>query len=577
MVRGSGSALYGAHAVGGVINIILKRPQNNGIHGESYASYGSDSTIKRGLNITGGDGHRLGFRLGYQKNTTSGWPGYFIQKNANPRSTSQPNATGDLPRTSTGGYYVGSRGAEERQSETTNFAMNYEFGHRRNLEYSYLHNDYHYSYHDPFTYMRDSQGNPVFQGSVREPNGIVSATAHDFLGYVGERKRDMHNLRYQDHEANFKAALSYSNTYDDGYSSSSTRANRIDWSGAGGRTSYPSKSYHFDMEKKWNVKNNTLLGGMEWGKDEMKYYNYNLTHWRDLHSITGAPTQESGGTLLTWALYLQDEIRLDKKWKAGLGLRWDRFEKNDGFSVVSGRRQDYNDSSFNAFSPKVSVGYEPERNTLLYMSYGKAFNPPSIYRLFRRAGDAMSSIQANPDLKPEKSQTYEIGAKRMQGKSSYGLSLYRTNTKDKIVLQPSGTPNRHYINRNESTMKGAELYWNQHFGQGWSGYLNYSFQSVGRDIENTPKHMAHFGVEKDIGKLSSILDAEYVSSRQWTDVLTGTYHDEESFFLTNLFFNYKPTKDWKVQFGISNLLNRKFYASEAARGRSYALDLTYSF
>lgn len=583
VVRGSGSALYGAHAVGGVINIILKRPQNEGIHGESYASYGSDSTIKRGLNITGGDGHRLGFRLGYQKNTTSGWPGKFVSVSPSVSPVKNPNAsllpvTGNFPRTADNRYIVGSPGAEERQSETTTFAMNYDFGHRRNLEYSYLHNDYHYSYHDPFSYMHNAQGE-VFSGYAPVPNGFLNVNYSNFFKTIGERKQDMHNLRYQDHAANFKAALSYSNTYSDGYTSASNPTS-INWNGAGTRALYPSKSYHFDVEKKWNIKNNTLLGGLAWDRSEMTYRSFNLTHWRDFNSIYGAPKIENGGKLRTWALFLQDEIRLDKKWKAGLGLRWDRFDKEDGFSSFSGQRQNYADRSFHAFSPKVSLGYEPERNSLIYVSYGKSFNPPAIYRLYRDT----SSNEANPDLVPEKSQTYEIGAKRMRGKSAYGLSLYRTKTKDKIAYVTRRGQRAIYLNQDQGLVKGTEMYWNQNFGKGWSGYLNYTFQSAeltsdgqSRRDWTIPKHMVHFGVEKDNGKLNSILDAEYISARQRPDSIEGTYNSEDAFFLTNLFFNYKPTKDWKVQFGISNLFDRKFYASEAARGRSYALDLTYSF
>ena len=50
VLQGAASSLYGGRAVGGVINIISKNPDKDSVH--VYANYGSDSTWKRGINLS---------------------------------------------------------------------------------------------------------------------------------------------------------------------------------------------------------------------------------------------------------------------------------------------------------------------------------------------------------------------------------------------------------------------------------------------------------------------------------------------------------------------------------------------
>ena len=94
---------------------------------------------------------------------------------------------------------------------------------------------------------------------------------------------------------------------------------------------------------------------------------------------------QSGGSIISTALFVQDELALDTRWKLQLGMRYDRFDKKNGYSYVNDIRKDYEDSAFNAWSPKFAVTYEPQKDTMLYVSFGKSFNPPSIYRLYRRS------------------------------------------------------------------------------------------------------------------------------------------------------------------------------------------------
>ena len=582
IVRGAGSSLYGGHAVAGVINIITKDKEQAGIHGKVNVSYGSNHTWKRGVQVSGKEG-ALSFRLGYDQRTSDGWAGYFVTPTI--KTGARPGtATGDLRQTANGKYIVGSRGAKKKKSENTFLDLRYAFDNDRSLNYNYMHNSYRYSYHDPFTYITKLDGTPTFEGTIRlSSTRYIPVTPSDYLGYHGEREQDIHKLRYEDAKNECKMGVGYSDTYRDGYSSTS-KATSLAWTGAGERTEYPNKNYHVDVQKKWQIKNHALLAGAAWMKDTMRYRTYDLARWKDWSSVAGAPTKQAGGAIISTAVFLQDEIALDPRWHLQLGLRYDNFSKEDGYSSIGSLRKSYDARRFSAWSPKVALSYEPQKDLLVFASFGKSFNPPSIYKLYRRAGNLMSNVQANPLLTPETSTTYELGVKQKVDKNtSYSVTLFRIDTKDKIDLATIGGVKAYY-NVNSAMAKGMEFEVKRRLNRDWRTYLNYTFESgemtskgITRRNWDIPKHMLRFGVEYTRGNFNGVLDAQYVSARQSVDSLTGEYGSEDSFFLTNLCLNYKVDEHLELQFAIRNLFDRRFYADEAAYGRTCTLGATYSF
>jgi len=177
--------------------------------------------------------------------------------------------------------------------------------------------------------------------------------------------------------------------------------------------------------------------------------------------------------------------------KAGIGYSntWkDGYSSADGATDIdwtgAGDRAEYPAKNYNAdlqkkwtLGPKFAVSYEPQKDTRLYVSYGKSFNPPSIYRLYRPAGNSASSIQANPELTPEISRTLELGVKQKIGRNtSYGLTLFRVDTEDKIAIAKRNNV-RAYYNLNEAMVKGAEFELKHRFHRDWRAYFNYTFES----------------------------------------------------------------------------------------------------
>ena len=70
VLQGAASSLYGGRAVGGVINIISKNPDKDSVH--VYANYGSDSTWKRGINLSKKLNDKWSLGFGYENKETDG-------------------------------------------------------------------------------------------------------------------------------------------------------------------------------------------------------------------------------------------------------------------------------------------------------------------------------------------------------------------------------------------------------------------------------------------------------------------------------------------------------------------------
>ncbi|SHI79494.1 TonB-dependent receptor [Propionispora hippei] len=195
IVRGAGSSLYGGHAVAGVINIITKKPApaSGEVKTDLTLSTGSNNTWQRGIRIGGSTNDKLSFNTGYEKRSTDGYSGYYVTPG---KTIGTPTLNVTLPKLGNGTYLLGGRGEKSKLSENYFLDLNYLLDTTKTLSYSYMHNNYQYAYHNPFTYAYDGSGNPLFYGTIRtQDNTYVTLSPSAYLGYVGEREQDLHRLK----------------------------------------------------------------------------------------------------------------------------------------------------------------------------------------------------------------------------------------------------------------------------------------------------------------------------------------------------------------------------------------------
>lgn len=109
------------------------------------------------------------------------------------------------------------------------------------------------------------------------------------------------------------------------------------------------------------------------------------------------------------------------------------------FDLQAGLRFDSNSRYGDVSTRRIAGQYKPDDDTALRLSYGEAYKAPSGYLAYNAvasadAGGGINYISIpNPDLKPEKSRTVEIGARRtFDGQFLFDIAAYATEIEDMI-------------------------------------------------------------------------------------------------------------------------------------------------
>jgi len=151
----------------------------------------------------------------------------------------------------------------------------------------------------------------------------------------------------------------------------------------------------------------TLTYGLEASRDVQDGYDSTATDG----SRAGAPDAEAN----FFGAFLQGETEIAEFLPGTLrvipGIRFDAFNTDSDIDDANSDQE---------ISPKVGVSYEPIPGLVGFASYGRAFRAPSFNELYNEGTHfaiplsngqtAVNSFVPNPDLEPEVSTTFEIGA-----------------------------------------------------------------------------------------------------------------------------------------------------------------------
>lgn len=577
VVSGGQSALYGGRAVGGVINIMTKTQKQEGLHGSATVSYGSNATVNQNYNL-GFKKNKFDFGAFYGSMNTHGWHDYDV-------SISKSGKAEGYDSDAEGNAVIGNRGDKKVLNETFGFNLGYSFNDSQKLTYKYTHSIYDWKYEDPISYI---EGANRWKGTIGENNKSYSPSS--FLGTRGWRAYNLHSLTYNDKDNGIHAHFGMTDYYKDGYTSPDKSVDpKHDFSGIGTKTSYPSKSWDMDLNKRWNLGNHNLLAGVSYGQDKFNETISKISNWKSWSS-DGNVTQRTGGKDKYWSLYAQDKWNFAPKWTAYIGGRYDHYRKYDGYDTknYTGKVDLSSGKSYEKFSPKLSLDYAANKDTNFYLSYGKSFNTPILYQLFRYSTFMGGNIYPNKDLEPETTDTWELGMKqKIGGKTDIAADVFYAKTKDYIHLNDSDKAHEFYENAGDAKTHGFELSLTQHHSDAWSSYINYTWQTgkiEGEKNYDIPRHLLHLGTTYSKNPWTVNLDGMFISDRTEAGEESGHFKARDAYFLVNLSTNYQFNKNFGLQFAVNNLFDREYYDEDISNnhyyigdGRTYTLTARYSF
>jgi outer membrane cobalamin receptor len=443
IVRGSSSAQYGTNAMGGVINLITKKPgkeRRTSVEG-SYGSAGAYSVEVSHEQRFGGLGVYLN---GLYDNTD----GYVLTKPAASYDIDQYRRIGSIYAKAIYDF-----------SEDTNATLGYsgldkKLGYGREYFYGYAYNNRYWA---DFNHKGDK----------------VTWNAKLFLNH------DKWEWNY-DKAPNYD----YLNMFE-----------KIPMIGMGGTLQSTIKL------ARWN----NLLLGMDFKHSKIDKQDTYYTTVRD-SGCKGEQNAFSvffgdNMKLAQGRLILDFGGRYD--WiKAYDGKSWDTNPApNKPYSNI------YSDKTWSEFTPKFGTTYHITDATSLKGTIGMGFNAPSLYQLYSSLLRGPYLIEANPNLKPETILSYDVSVEHIFFDDIRSrLTLYQSHAKDFIGYDYPSAFVWKRENIGKVRMQGVEMETGWRINPQWDVFLNYTYNHseireyesepgvVGNDLPDSPRHKVSAGV-----------------------------------------------------------------------------------
>lgn len=565
VLRGPASVLYGGNALAGVINIITKDVDKTSVN--LKLSYGSNNTQNHSLYVAGKASDKLDFNVNYEKKKTDGYI-------TDPVLSSKAVFGAETTTTNTGAkrWIIGNKGKRQWDENTVGVGFKYHFDESKSLALDFTKNEYEYSYSAPTSYFGDD----------------IIKKAGTYFSTPGEKASNKYNMTYNDSENGWKAVVGYSDQYKQHDTSISKATD----------SSKPNTRFSFDLQKNQTISaNNNAVFGLNYRKDEMDATVYKLADKFNSDSKIAVDSMASG-TNKSFSAYVMDEHKFSDRWTATAGLRYDKWS-TDGRILLPNKTEaiNYDESTYDNWSPSLSVMYKPEADSSVYLSWGKAFEAPSLYRMYSSSYSSNVYNIANPNLKPQKAETFELGYKKdLNNKSAIGVSVYDTKYKGLLYKNSLGVVDGMnatcYQNAGEAEAKGFELELNHNFDDKWSAFLNYTYQNpvIKKALKETekdkyvtaiPKEVFRAGVTYSDDKWSGMLTGEYISKRfsktDNSDTVNGVYGSYDPYFIMNMDISYSFNKNYTLTASVNNILDRDFFNYYYQPGRTYSVELNYRF
>lgn len=299
-------------------------------------------------------------------------------------------------------------------------------------------------------------------------------------------------------------------------------------------------------------------------------------------------------TRWSWALFAEDEWALTNDFSLTTGIRMDR-DQNYGSHWTPRMYGVWHLTEMWTVKGGVSAGYRSPDLRQSSANWGQITG----------GGVSNGIIVGNPNLKPEKSISEEVGIlwDNQEGLNA-GVTLYNTDFKDKITevrrCNSSEDPactigNTTYdfvsdrVNVDKANMRGIEVTTGWQITEDWKLSTNYTFteseqksgEFQGKALNQMPKHMINgvldWQATEDLGLWSRVNfrseTSEYLSR---TSMAVST----PSYTFVDAGVSYQALKSLQLSGGVYNILDKTVdyeHYNTTLDGRRYTVGMTYNF
>ncbi|MBU1340178.1 MAG: TonB-dependent receptor [Proteobacteria bacterium] len=541
ILKGPASSLYGAEAMGGVVNIITKK--NTGkLTGMVELGAGFYDTNFQKAALGGGISDKMDFDIS---------AGRYDQQNDFQMGNGDTRANTSF------------------QTQNADIRFGMDFGET----------------------WRADIGADGYQGRAIETPGDI------YNGDVQSGKKDMDRWGL---DLNLEGRISKRNTlFITAYNTRELQKNYQNYTGYGPYAAAPTfQSY--DSETNWiglqikdavTWKDHKIILGMDFQDIDKESRSYNQDGSRKAPYYPDESRKNIAGYMETiWNF-------MDKHMTATLGGRYDTF---DVATESTPYKTDFTPGteSFSCFSPRAGLTYLFDTGIRLHSTIGKAFVPPKAAQLAGNSqGWGGSTTVGNPDLDPESSITYDagIGYERSESGLNMDLTYFHTDIEDKIITETTGlvTTYRNSLGAEIRGLEylasfdlGAPLKWDRSLTVFVNGTRIFNAEEEQTDhsmkqTQNVANHTVNYGITYDDGRVEAKLNARSQGTMKDTDWNTAgspevTY---PGFTVVDLSAGINFMAHHKLMVKIDNLLDHDYYEKKGfpKPGQSIFVSYRYTF
>ncbi len=620
MMYGPFSSFYAGNSMGGVINIETRMP-------EKVESHVGVQTFFQNFKLYGThqneSGHREFISLGNKVNDFSFWVSMNrLENTAQPLDFSVANlssAAAGAETPVTGAYQdkgilnqdrviFGATAIDTSIQKNGKFKGQYEFLNQSKLTYTIGLWDLD-SRQNVESYIKDNNGNSIYGGSVNFNNKSYTVARMN-----PAQAEALHVMQSIDFKSNDKGFFNWQMTLSD-YNYSRDLSNRSNLTGTSNTNPYITKTGQitdlsgtgwtvFDSRVTLRPKDHTIDLGYH-----LDYYHLRQTvnvsnDW--MGSQKGAFSSLSSGNTKTHAIYIQDKWQITPLWALTLGGRQEHYEAYDGVNQnthATSPTARYEDRSRNAFSPKVSLSFEPIPAWGFRAAFGKAYRFPTVTELFQQLTVSNTIVTNNPNLKPEEIYSSEITAERRFANGLARASLFREDRYDALISQtnispvPPLTNSTSYVqNVDHVRIYGIELAteWKNAIIPKLDLLANATLtdseilkndaapSNTNKKVPRIPRQLykavATYRVSEDF---TMSLAARY-SGRQFiqldnSDINPETYQGASRFLFVDAKANYKFKDRWTASLGVDNIFNDQAFVHHPLSQRTGYAQIKFDY
>ena len=205
----------------------------------------------------------------------------------------------------------------------------------------------------------------------------------------------------------------------------------------------------------------------------------------------------------------------------------------------------------------------PSLSTRIRGSIATGFKAPTANQLFVNSVTSFGPFTGNPNLQPETSRGWELGADRNFGNdlAHAGLTYFRQNIHNLITFNSTFTSNE---NRDRVQIHGVEAYLNGKLGNALSASLGASTthstdQATGENLLRRPLRKGSLSLDYAATAAAQLgVETVYVGPRYDIDAITFARKRRGGYSLVNLTASHQKNRHLKLHARVNNLTDRTY-------------------